>query len=349
MLPTTYRRLMATYISTEFTKCTRVETVPMVDVAALKPTEVLVRNHYAGINASDINYTAGKYRPNVAPPFATGMEAIGEVVAVGRKPETAVSAQQPSLVAVGTPVITQEFGAFAEYQVVPLRSLRVVPRVDPRLLAIEISGTTASIALEHVGVPVKGETALVTAAAGGTGAFAVQLLKKQYGCHVIGTCSGGAKADFLRRLGCDDVIDYTRDDVGEVLRRRKGGLNLVYESVGGAMLGLALEHVAIRGRIITIGGITGYASGADWAAPGESSKIPQQLLSKSASLRGFFLPHFKKLHEEHFRRLLDMVDRGDIDSCVDGSASFHGIDQIADAVAHLHGKKNMGKVVVRLV
>lgn len=336
-----YRRIIATQISADFTKCTAIETLPIPTTASLKPTEVLVKNRFAGINASDINYTNGKYRPNVQPPFACGMEAIGEVVAVGSS--VTASNLQP-----GSAVIVNEFGAFSEFQTVPSRFLRPVPRVDPKILALEISGTTASIALEYVGQPLKGETALVTAAAGGTGLFAVQLLKKVYGCTVIGTCSSESKSDFLKnRLGVDEVVDYTKQNLNEVLAKRKGGVNLVYESVGGKMLEAALENVAIKGRIVTIGGITGYASGSDWAEQtANASKIPQLLLGKSASLRGFFLMHYKKQIDPHFFKLLEMVDKGEIESCVDETKKFKGIEQVAEAVAHLHSKKNIGKVVV---
>lgn len=57
-----------------------------------------------------------------------------------------------------------------------------------------------------------GETVLVTAAAGGTGQFAVQLAKAA-GNHVIGTCGGAAKVTLLKELGVDRVIDYTKESV----------------------------------------------------------------------------------------------------------------------------------------
>jgi prostaglandin reductase 3 len=339
----TFRRVVCNRISPDFAKCTEVATFPIPTLAEIKPTDVLVRNRFVGINASDINYTNGKYRPGVNPPFNCGMEAIGEVVACGS------SVTQPEFQP-GSAVIVNDFGAFSEYQRVPTRFLRRVPRVDPKLLALEISGTTASICLEQVAHPIQGETALVTAAAGGTGVFAVQLLKKVYGCKVIGTCSSESKSDFLKnKLHCDEVINYTKENVSEVLSKRKGGVNLVYESVGGNMLDAALENIAIKGRIITIGGITAYSSGGDWAEHTvNAAKIPQILLSKSASLRGFFLMHYKKLIDPHFFKLLEMVDKGELDSCVDETKKFVGVDEIAAAVAHLHSRANIGKVVVEL-
>ena len=68
------------------------------------------------------------------------------------------------------------------------------------------------IALEVAGQLKSGETVLVTAAAGGTGQFAVQLAKLA-GCHVIATCGGPEKADMLRLLGVDRVIDYKKEQL----------------------------------------------------------------------------------------------------------------------------------------
>lgn len=62
-----------------------------------------------------------------------------------------------------------------------------------------------------------GETVLVTAAAGGTGQFAVQLAKAA-GNRIVATCGGAKKAELLRRLGVDRVIDYHKEDVKSVLK-----------------------------------------------------------------------------------------------------------------------------------
>jgi NADPH:quinone reductase-like Zn-dependent oxidoreductase len=118
---------------------------------------------------------------------------------------------------------------FSEYAVVQSRRTLRVPCAAPEVVALLTSGLTASIALEEVGrlqLPgsdagsssssssngqqggkQKQKTVLVTAAAGGTGQFAVQLAKLA-GCHVVATCGGAAKAQLLRQLGVDRVIDY---------------------------------------------------------------------------------------------------------------------------------------------
>lgn len=302
-----------------------------------------MRNAFAGINASDINFTAGTYKKGVSPPFDCGFEAIGTVVMTG----DAVKSVQA-----GDAVVTQCFGGFSEFQTVPIRNVKRCPCVDPKYLPLDLSGTTASIALSEVVAPRAGEVALVTAAAGGTGQFAVQLLKHVYKCKVIGTCSSDEKKEMLHQLGCDIAINYKAEDLGTALRKfSPTGVNVVYESVGGAMMDAALEHVALKGRILTIGSIAGYQDLSSWSTATtkkDTVPIPSQLLMKSASLRGFFLPHFQKYAPAHFEKLLELERQGIIRSTVDRRRTFDGLESIADAVEYLHSGVNVGKVVVRL-
>ena len=99
---------------------------------------------------------------------------------------------------------------------------------------------------------------LFLAAAGGTGQFAVQLAKLA-GNHVIGTCGSEDKVKFLKEIGCDRVINYKKEDVGTVLKKEyPNGVDLVYECVGGKMLEAAVNSLAIHGKIVVIGMISGY-------------------------------------------------------------------------------------------
>ena len=90
-IPKTYSKLVAVSVTTNFKEAVRIMTV---NTPAPKPGELLVRARYAGINASDINVTAGRYSPGIQPPFDTGMEGMGEVVQVG--PDQTASAYQLS-------------------------------------------------------------------------------------------------------------------------------------------------------------------------------------------------------------------------------------------------------------
>lgn len=302
----------------------------------------LLSFRFVGINASDINYSAGRYDPTLKPPFDAGFEGIGEVVGLG------LSAS--SRYAVGDTVAYFSSGAFAEYTVVPAKECMHVPAVRPEFLTLLVSGATAFIALKRLGDLAKGETVLVTAAAGGTGQFAVQFAK-QAGCHVIGTCSSDEKAGFLKSLGCDRPINYTSEDLAKTLRvEYPRGVDVVYESVGGSILEAAVNSLANKGRVIVIGFISGYQS-ASGIPRFRGETLPVKLLQKSASIRGFFLPHFLGDYHDTLSSMTHMFSRGQLVCEVDGGdlapeGRFTGLESVFRAVDYMYAGKNLGKVVV---
>lgn len=299
---------------------------------------------FVGINASDINYSAGRYDPTVKPPFDAGFEGIGEVVGLG------LSAS--SRFTVGDNVAYFSNGAFAEYTVVPARESVPVPAVKPEFLTLLLSGATAYIALKRLGDLAQGETVLVTAAAGGTGQFAVQFAK-QAGCHVIGTCSSNEKAGFLKSIGCDRPINYTTEDIAKTLRREyPKGVDVVYESVGGSVMETAVNSLATKGRLIVIGFISGYQSESG-IPPFKGRTLPVKLLQKSASIRGFFLPHFLSDYREALGSMMQMFARGKLVCEVDVGdlaleGRFTGLESVFRAVDYMYSGKNLGKVVVEV-
>jgi prostaglandin reductase 3 len=338
-----FRKVQVHTLSPSFRHSTSVVACP---VEAPGPGEVAIRVEWVGINASDINFSAGKYMPGLPPPFDAGFEALGRVVEVGEGVDS---------VCAGDAVAVCMFGAFAERLVAPASSVIPVPDTAPEGLAFLVSGLTASIALERVGECRPGDTVLVTAAAGATGLFACQLAKAQ-GCHVIGTCSSEDKVELLRALGVDRPVNYTVESLDSVLTEEyPRGVNVVYESVGGEMFTTALKHLAVRGRLIVIGFISGYSDGSGWRKDpdmsGATSPWPVQLLSKSASVRGFFLNHYSRDMPEHMARLAAMTRAGTLKPVIDSTsaAKFSGLEAIPDAIDYLYAKKNQGKVVVRVL
>ncbi|KAM5222389.1 LOW QUALITY PROTEIN: prostaglandin reductase 3 [Ctenodactylus gundi] len=299
---------------------------------------------FVGINASDINYSAGRYDPTVKPPFDLGFEGIGEVVGLG----LSASARYT----VGQAVAYMAPGSFAEYTVVPARHATPVPSVKPEYLTLLVSGTTAHISLNELGELSEGKKVLVTAAAGGTGQFAVQLSKKAK-CHVIGTCSSDEKSAFLKSLGCDRPINYKTESVRTLLKHEyPEGIDVVYESVGGAMFDLAVDALATKGRLIVIGFISGYQSPTG-LPPVNAGTLPAKLLKKSASVHGFFLNHYLSKYQAAMAHLLQLYASGDLVCEVDlGDLSpegrFIGLNSIFRAVDYMYMGKNTGKIVVEL-
>ncbi|XP_068179749.1 prostaglandin reductase 3-like [Antennarius striatus] len=338
-IPSSMKKLVVNRLSPNFREAVSVQTVA---VPTPGDADLLVRNRFVGINASDINYSAGRYDPSVKPPFDIGFEGIGEVVGLG------LSAS--SRYTVGDTVAYFSGGAFAEYTVVKTKESVPVPAVKPEFLTLLVSGATAYIALKRLGDLAEGETVLVTAAAGGTGQFAVQFAKRA-GCHVIGTCSTNEKAVFLKSIGCDRAINYTVEDLAKTLRKEyPRGVDVVYESVGGSVLETAVNNLAQKGRLIVIGFISGYQT-ASGIPPFKGATLPVKLLQRSASIRGFFLPHFTSDSREALSSMMRMFAEGKLVCEVDGGdlspeGRFVGVESVFRAVDYMYSGKNLGKVVV---
>ncbi|KAE9176205.1 hypothetical protein PF005_g25065, partial [Phytophthora fragariae] len=194
----------------------------------------------------------------------------------------------------------------------------------PDALPLIICGSSASIALEQVGELKSNETVLVTAAAGGTGQFVVQLAKLA-GNHVIGTTSSDAKAAHLKSIGCDRVINYNTENVDEVLKKEyPNGVDLVFETVGGDLFRTIVDNVAVK-----------------------ASELVPKLLFKSASLRGFLSGHYRDQFHPHMQRLLKLIDEKKLVSGID-PVKFEGLESIPSAIDYMYARKNIGKVVVKL-
>ncbi|KAF1806751.1 orotate phosphoribosyltransferase, partial [Mucor lusitanicus] len=294
--PTTFRKLQAFEVGNDFNKVTKVVSVSYKDlIQNLKPNSVVVKNFYVGINASDINFTNGKYIPGIKPPFDVGFEALGEIVAVGSN----VSKDK-----IGSHVIYTQYGAFAEYVEISHKAVIPVPNARPELLGLLTSGLTASIALAETGRMTKGETVLVTAAAGGAGQIAVQLAKLA-GNHVIGTCSNDDKVAMLKEMGCDRVINYKKEDFKAVMKKEypRGSL-------------------AVRGRLIVIGTVSTYADANGMAGDNVNTL---KLLGTSRTVAGFFMPDYKEFSASHMANMIKLVKEGKLKVLID-NGGLSGID-----------------------
>ncbi|KAJ3329343.1 Prostaglandin reductase 3 [Blyttiomyces sp. JEL0837] len=312
-LPSTYQKWVVHKLSNKFEEAARLETVSTEKlIEGLKPTQVIIRNHYLAINASDTNFTAGRYDPRVQPPFDCGFEGLGEIVALG-----ATAAKKFQL---GQPVATMSYGAFTELQAID-----------------------AALVIPHHGRMKSGETVLVTAAAGGAGQVAVQLAKMA-GNHVIGTCSSDDKAEVLKSLGCDRVVNYKKEKLGDVLKKEyRKGVNIVFESVGGDMLKDCLNNLAVKGRCIIIGAISTYGNDVT-DGPMNSFKgvwkdqVPTvDLLQKSSTVTGFFLNHYTRESPAALANLMKAVESGKLKPLLE-SANFSSIKDVPAAIHALHKK-----------
>ena len=234
-----------------------------------------------------------------------------------------------------------------------------LPSPDANAIPLLVSGLTAAIALKINGVDWESKmvkpprAGLVTAAAGGTGQFAVQLMKNAGIETVIGTCSTNEKADFLKSIGATHVINTSEQKLGvELPDLCPSGVNIAYESVGGVLLDSTIDNLATGGKCISIGFISNYQEkgGLRGAVSPQAGTIPVKLLTKSASINGFFLMHFPQLWTENFIGLTKLIKEGKLMSKVDNGPGdgFKGLESVVDAVDYLYSKKFIGKIIVNM-
>lgn len=338
-IPPSFEKIVVHTLSHNFRSATRVVQGSLR--LPLKPDYVLMKIIYAGVNASDVNFSSGRYfsgsNKDTASllPFDAGFEAVGIIAAIG---------DSVKHLRVGTPAALMTYGSYAEFTAVPSKHILPVARPDPEVVAMLTSGLTASLALEKAAHMDSGKTVLVTAAAGGTGQFAVQLAKLA-GNKVIATCGGKDKAKLLKDLGVDRVIDYKAENIKTVLKDEfPKGVDIIYESVGGEMFDLCLNALATYGRLIVIGMISQYQGEHGWK-PRNYTGLCEKILAKSQTVAGFFLVQYAQFWQEHLDKLMALYTSGKLKVVVDPKP-FLGIHSAADAVDHLHSGQSVGKVVV---
>jgi NADPH:quinone reductase-like Zn-dependent oxidoreductase len=230
-------------ISQEVLGDPEVLSVVELDRPALGPTDVLVRVHAAGVNPTDwLHRKTGLYLG--APPFVLGWDVSGVVEAVG----AGVTLRKPGDEVFGMLDYPRGAGGYAQYAVAPSRNFAPKPAgIDHvQAAALPVAALAAWQALVDTANVQPGQRVLVHAAAGGVGHLAVQLAKVR-GAHVIGTASA-PKHDFLRGLGADEVIDYTRTDFAEVVR----DVDVVLDAVAGDYGPRSLRTLRPGGILVAI-------------------------------------------------------------------------------------------------
>jgi hypothetical protein len=332
--PKTYKKLIAKQFGEDFRSAVEIVEVPLEQPTA---DRILIKNKFAGINSGfDTLLCRGKVPyVNLTPPFDLGVEAVGEVIAVGADVRD---------VRVGDAVVTTaRGGGYREYQVIDAKLAIKVRQATPEVLTLMPTGISALVALERVGEMKTNEVVLVTAAAGGTGHIAVQLAKLA-GNHVIGTCGSEKKAELLKKLGCDRIINYRTENLDRVLKSEyPHGINLVFDCVGKQVFDAAVENLSIRGRLVVVGFISEYGKSAEEIA---QPRLYHQLFWKAASVRGFLMPHYQEYAAEARDRLLNLFYSSKLQVAIDPT-QFNGIESIPTAVKYLLDGQNCGKVVVR--
>lgn len=294
--------------------------------------EVRIAVHAAGVNFADTLVVEGRYQHKAPLPFSPGMEAAGEVLEVGNGVAT---------LAVGDRVLApMRYGAYAEEAVLDAaHTVRMPDGMDYVTgAAFPIAYGTSHLALTHRTQLRKGEVLLVLGASGGVGLTAVEV-GKALGATVIACASSAAKLEIAKSRGADHLIDYTREDIRERVKDLTGGVDVVYDPVGGDASRAALRCLNFEGRLITLG----FASG----------DIPQiaanYLLVKNISAIGYSFSSYRFEQPDVMRKTLEETCRWYADGKLKPHISFtFPLAQTKEALKALIERRSTGKVIVKV-
>jgi len=299
---------------------------------------VLVRVQASSLNRAEFRRLRTlRLRPGQAAPEARtgGGDAAGEVVEIG----AGVSGTKP-----GDRVMGRCAGGFAEYALLDAREVMPAPE---RLSWEEAACVPIVFVVVHDALFVSGqlrtgETVLVTAAPSGVG-VATLLLAKYLGAKVIGTSRSAEKLERLKAYGLDAGVVTGAEGFGVAISRVIGdqGVDMVVDNIGADILEPCLKALAVGGRFVTIGRMSGVTKGeldVDLLAErrlhlyGVSNRLrtPAQRAESAKRFAADLLP-----------ALGDGRVRPVIDRCFP-------LDEIADAGAWLEADKHVGKVVLRI-
>ena len=228
-----------------------------ITLVAPGPGEVRLRHTAIGVNYLDTYYRSGAYPLPL--PSGLGSEAAGVVEAVG---EGVTTLKVGDRVAYGAGPI----GSYSQARNMPANRLSKLPDTisDETAAAMMLKGMTVRYLLRETYKVKAGETILWHAVAGGVGLIAVQWAK-YLGVRVIGTTSSPEKAALAKSMGCDEVINYTSENVAERVRELTDGkgVPVVYDGVGQATLNASLDSLSPFGLLVNFGSASGPVTGFD--------------------------------------------------------------------------------------
>jgi NADPH:quinone reductase-like Zn-dependent oxidoreductase len=307
------------------------EMLVLADVEMPVPAddEVLIRVRAVGVSIGDTfvmrgEPSAGRLAFGLRRPKqpTIGRDVAGEVAAIG----PAVTRFN-----IGDAVYGEsDQGGYAEFVAVPERFVALRPTsIDVvHAAAVPVSGTTALQGLRLAGVTA-GLHVLVNGASGGVGGFAVQLAKAM-GAEVTGVCRG-SKAEHVRALGADHVIDYTTEDF------TAGGprYDVIFDLVAGHPLGRVRRSLRRRGVLVLSSGTGGKVFGPFGRI------IRASLISPFVSQR--LRPLVAKRNGDDLAELSRRIDAGEVTPVVD---EVFPLERAAEAVARLESGAVRGKVVI---
>ena len=294
--------------------------------------QVLVRIEAASLNFPDLLIVQNKYQMKPDLPFVPGSEYAGVIEAVGEG-VTDLKVGQSVACLSGT-------GGFGTHTLAPAKLCMPLPPGFPAVDAaafIMIYATSHHALIDRAALKAD-ETVFILGAAGGVGTAAIQIAKAA-GARVIAAASTDEKCALCKSLGADETINYTTQNMREVLKALTDGKgpDVIYDPVGGDFAEPAFRSIAWRGRYLVVG----FASGPIPALPFNLA------LLKGASIVGVFWGDFARREPQAnaamMAELAKWYAQGKVKPVIDRTMPM---SDLKAAYAHMGSRGVMGKLVM---
>jgi putative PIG3 family NAD(P)H quinone oxidoreductase len=297
------------------------------------PEELLVRVHAAGVNRADILQRRGHYPP---PPGATdvlGLEAAGEVVALGEGAEGFSVGDRVCSVLTG--------GGCAELAIVPAATAMPWPDGLDGVAAGAVPEVFAT-AYDNVfnrGRLRPGETVLLHGGSSGVGTAGIQLAVRS-GCRVLVTAGSKAKIDACLELGASAGIEYRSEDIVDRVRdlTEGRGVDVILDIIGGDYLEANLRSLATEGRLVIIGLMGGAKAQIDLGR-----MLSRRLTVTASTLRARSVEDKAVLSRQLVAEVWPGFADGSLRPVVD---RVFPLARAADAHARMEASEHIGKIVL---
>lgn len=306
------------------------------EIAELQEGEVLLSSKYVSVDP----YLRGRMSdaPSYIPPFELNKPIVSGIIAE-------VLASKSNNFSQGD--FVSGMLQWKEKQVAKADGLvKVDPTAAPLsayLGVLGMTGLTAYMGLMEIGKPKKGETLVVSGAAGAVGSIVGQI-GKILGLRVVGIAGTDEKVEMLKtEFGFDEGINYkTTKNMTEALAKAcPNGIDVYFDNVGGEISEAVLFNINKFSRTVNCGSISVYNN----TELPKSISVQPFLVRKSASMQGFIVFDYADKHPEGIKQLAAWLQQGKLHNT---ETIKEGFENIPQAFLGLFEGKNKGKMVVKV-
>jgi NADPH-dependent curcumin reductase CurA len=306
-----------------------------ISLGELKENEVLLKSWYISVDP----YMRGRMNSikSYAASFEVNQPIRGGIVA------KVIESKSKSIL-VGEVVVGML--PWATYSIEKAENLRKIDiqKVPPGyyLGVLGMPGFTAYFGMMEIGKPKKGETVVVSGAAGAVGIVAGQIAKIQ-GSRVIGIAGSDEKCKLLKeQFGYHETINYktSKSIRKELAALCPEGVDVYFDNVGGEITEAVVANLDFHARIALCGQISQYNN----TKPSVGYSILPHLLTRSVMLQGFIVSNYSDRFGEALKQLTQWVNDGALKYT---ETVIDGFDKLPDAFLGLFSGKNQGKMLVK--